>query len=82
MRTGVTQSVTEEVEDMQRVVKYYSLSSYLLKYPSLLTQGFNKNNKAQEKLFNRMCNFGARAEWRNGRRSLSSYLGVDIRNYQ
>ena len=29
-----------------------------------------------------MCNFGSRAEWRNGRRSVSSYLDVDILNDQ
>ena len=67
---------------MQRVVKYSSLSSYMLKPPSLLTQGFNKNKKAQEKLFNHMCNFGARLEWRNGRIVVSSYLDVKIRNDQ
>ena len=77
--TGFTQSGTEEV---QRVVKYSSLSSYMLKPPSLPTQGFNKNNKAQEKLFNHMCNFGERTEWRNGRRAVSSYLDVEIRNDQ
>ena len=33
---------------MQQVVKYSSLPSYMLKPPSLLTQGFNKNKKAQE----------------------------------
>ena len=45
--TGVTQSGTEEVEEVQGVAKYYSLSSYMLKPPSLITQGFNKNKKAQ-----------------------------------
>ena len=29
-----------------------------------------------------MCNFGAREEWRNGRRSVSSYLDVEISNDQ
>ena len=82
MRTGVTQSVTEEVEEVQQVLKYSSLSSNMLKPPSLLTQVFDKNKKAQEKLFKHMCNFGARTEWRNGRRAVSSYLDVDISNYQ
>ena len=82
MITGVTQSGTEEVEEVQRVVKSYSISSYMLKPTSLLTQGFNKNKKAQQKLFNHMCNFGARKEWRNGRRSARSYLDVDINNDQ
>ena len=65
---------------MQWVVKYSSILSYMLEPPSLLTQGFNKNKKAQENLFNDMCNFGARAEWSNGRRDASSYLDVDISN--
>ena len=67
---------------MQRVVKYSSLFSYMFKTSSLLTQGFNKNKKAQEKLFNHMCNFGAREEWRNGRISVSSYLDVETSNYK
>ena len=29
-----------------------------------------------------MCNFGARSDWRNGRRAVSSYLDVDTRNDQ
>ena len=29
-----------------------------------------------------MCNFGARTEWRNGRRDVSYYLDVEIRNDQ
>ena len=82
VRTGVTQSGKEEVEEVQRVVKYSSLLSYMLKRPSLLTQVFNNNKKTQKKLFNNMCNFGARAEWRNGRRAFSSYLDVEIRNYK
>ena len=67
---------------MQRVVKYSSLSSYMLKPPSLLTQGFNNNKKAQENLFNHMCNFEAREQWRNGIRSASFYLNVEISNDQ
>ena len=67
---------------MQRVVKSSYISSYMFKNPSLLTQGFNNNKKAHEKLFNHMCNFGAREEWRNGRISVSSYLDVDISNDQ
>ena len=34
--TGVTESVTEEVEELQQVVKYSSLLSYMLKHISLL----------------------------------------------
>ena len=80
--TGVTESGTKELEEVQQDVKYSSLSSYMLKPTSLLTQIFNNNNKAQEKLFNHMCNFWAWAEWRNGRRAVSSYLDVEIRNHQ
>ena len=67
---------------MQRVVKYYSLLSFMLKNTSLLTQGFNKNKKSQEKLLNHMCNFGAREEWRTGRISVSSYIDVKISSDQ
>ena len=45
-RTGVTQLGTEQVEEVQQVVKYSSLLSYMLKATSLLTQVFNKNEKA------------------------------------
>ena len=69
--------VTEEVQDMQKALKSSSLSSYILKPSSLLTQGFEKNRTAQEKLFKHMCNFGSRAEWRKGRRVVSSYLDVE-----
>ena len=62
LRTGVTQSGTEDVEDVQRVVKYYFLSSYMWKPPSLLTQVFNKNKTAQENIFKHICNFRARSE--------------------
>ena len=37
VKTGVTQSATEEVEAVQWVVKYSSLSSFMLKTPYLLT---------------------------------------------
>ena len=36
VRICVTQSGIEEVEEVQQVVKYSSLSSYMLKTPSLL----------------------------------------------
>ena len=65
---------------MQRVAKFSSLSSYMLKSTSLLTQGFNTDKKAHEKLFKHMCNFGVQSEWRNERRSVISYLDVKIRN--
>ena len=38
--TGVTESGTKEVEEVQQDVKYSSLSSYMLKPTSLLTKGF------------------------------------------
>ena len=58
--------VTEEVEYMQKAMQSSSLSSYMLKPSHLLTQGFEKNKKAQEKIFKHMCHFWARAEWRGG----------------
>ena len=85
MRTGVTQfnqSGTEDVEEVQKVVKYSSLSSYMLKPPSLIKQGLKSNNKAQEKLFKNTCNSGSWVECRNGRRGVSSYLYVEISNDQ
>ena len=68
--------VTEEVEDMKKALKYSSLSFYVLKPSYLLTQGFEKNRTAQEKLLKHMCNFGAREECMEGRRFVSSYLDV------
>ena len=49
----------------------------MLKTSKLLTQGFEKNRTAQEKLFKHMCNFGSRADWRKGRSVFSSYLDVE-----
>ena len=74
--------VTEEVEDMQKSLKSSSLLSYILKPSRLLTNGFENNRTAQEKLFKHMCNFRARQEWREGRRVVSSYLDVDTTKYQ
>ena len=67
---------------MQRVVKSSSLSSYIMKPPSLLTQVFNKNKKAQENIFAHMCNFMAREEWGDERRAASSYIDVEISHDQ
>ena len=36
-----------------------------------------KNRTTQEKLFKHMCNFGSRAEWRDGKRVVTFYLDVD-----
>ena len=54
--------VTEEVQYMQKALKPSSLLSYMLKPSKLLTQGFENNRTAKEKLFKHMCNFGSRAE--------------------
>ena len=62
--TGVPEAGTKEVH---QAVKYSSLSSYVLKPPSLLTQGFKEHNMTQEKLFKDMCNFGLLAERKSGR---------------
>ena len=80
--TGVTELGTKEVEEVQQAVKYSSISSYMSKPPSLLTQNFNENKKTQEKIFKNMCNFRAQLVWSNDRRAISSYLDVDNRKYQ
>ena len=69
--------VTEEVQDMQKALKYSSLLSCMLKPSKLITQVFNNNRTAQERLFKHMCNFGSRGEWRKGRSVISSYLDVE-----
>ena len=65
------------MEYIQKDLKYSSLSSYMLKPSNFLTQVFNNNKTAQDKLLKHMCNFGARKKWREGRRVVSSYLEVD-----
>ena len=52
----VGEGVTKEVEDIQKSLKYSSLSSYIMKPSHLLTPGFEKNRTAQENLFKNMCN--------------------------
>ena len=74
--------VKEEVGDMQKALKSYSLLSYMLKPFHLLTQVFGKNRTAHNMLFKHNCNFGAQAEWREGRRVVSSYLDVETINNQ
>ena len=74
--------ITEEVQDIQKALKSSSLSSYILKPSILLTQGFENNRTAQEKLFKHMFNFGSRAERRRGGIDISSYLDVVTTNYQ
>ena len=69
--------VTEEVEDMQKYLKASSISSYMLKHYNLLTHGFENNIMAQEKILKYKCNFGAKPEWREGRRVVCSYLDVE-----
>ena len=69
--------VTEEVQYMQKDLNSSSLLSYMLKPSKLLTQGFEKNRTAQDKLFKHMCNFGAQVEWREGGSVISSYLDVE-----
>ena len=78
----VVEGVTEGVRHMHKALEYYSLSSFMLNFFNLLTQGFENNITAQEKLFKHMCNFWSRAEWRKGRSVISSYLYVDTTKYQ
>ena len=67
---------------MQKAVKYYSLSSYMLKPSNLLTKGFDKNRETRDKLFKQMCNFGLRTEWREVRIVVSYYIDVETTKYQ
>ena len=80
--TDVIGSGTKEVEEVQNSVKYSYLQSYMLKPPSLRTQGFKYNNLTQQKLFKCMYKFGAQSEWSSGRRYVSSYIDVDTIKYQ
>ena len=67
---------------MQKALKSSYLLSNILKPSHLRTQVFGNNSTAQEKLLKHMCNFGARAEWREGRIVVSSYLNVYTTKYQ
>ena len=67
---------------MQKGLNSSSLLSYMLKPSKLLTQGFENNRTAQEKLFKHMCNFGSREECRKGRSVISYYLDVETTKYQ
>ena len=58
VRTDLTESETEEVEESQKYVKSSYLSLYMLKPLSFLIRVFKYNNKSHEKLFNHMCDFG------------------------
>ena len=49
----------------------------MLKPYNLLTQGFENNRTSHEKLFNQMSNFGAREEWREGRRVFGSHPDIE-----
>ena len=82
VRKSITQSGTEEVEEVHQAVKYPSILSYLLKPPYLLTHGFKYNKKAQENPFKNMCNIGSQAVRRNERRDINSYPDVDSRKDQ
>ena len=61
VRTCVTESGTKEVEEVKQDMEYSHILSYMLKPTSLITQGFTDNNKSQENIFKRMCNFGAQS---------------------
>ena len=56
---------------------YSYVHSSMLKPASLIKHVYKEKNKAQEKLFKHVCNYGAWSEWRNGRRAVSSYIDVD-----
>ena len=57
----MNEAIKKEVEDVKQAVKYSSLLSYMFKPPFLLTKGFKENNKAQDKLFKNVCDFGSQA---------------------
>ena len=82
MITDVTEVEKKDVEEVHQDLKYSYLSSYMLKPTSLLTHRFKDNKKAQGNLFHHMCNFGARAVWRNGRTPIRSYIDIDSRKYK
>ena len=63
--------------DIQKALKSYSLSSFMLKPYHLIAKGFGNNRTAQDNLFNHMFNFGAREDCREGRRVFSYYLDVE-----
>ena len=54
----------------------------MLKPSKLITQGFENNKTAQEKLFKHMCNFRSQSEWRKGRSVISSCFYVKTTKYQ
>ena len=74
--------ITEEVEVMQKNVKYSSLLSYMLKPSHLVTQVFENNRTAQENIFKHMCCFGEHIEWMEGTGVFSSYLDFETTKYQ
>ena len=82
VRKIVTEEVTKEVEEVQRDVKYSSISSYISKRPYFLTQLFKDNNKTHDKLLNNVYDFGVQTEWRSRKRAVNYYLDVDTRKYQ
>ena len=55
MRTGVTEVGTKEVEDVQQSVQYSSLLYFMLKPPSLLTQGFKYNIRSHRRIYSSIC---------------------------
>ena len=80
--TVVTKAGTKEVDAVHQAVKADSIPSHMLKPPYFLTQVFKWNNKASDNIFKHMCEFGARSEWRNGRRATSYYLDIETIKYQ
>ena len=70
------------MEGRQKTLKSSSILYYMFKPSHLLTQGFDNNSTTQEKIFKHMCNFGARAEYREGISVISYYLDVETTKYQ
>ena len=82
MITGVTKVLTKDVKEVNHAVKSFSVFPYMLKPYYVLTQQFKENKKAQDKLFNHICDVESRSVWGGGRRTISSYLDIDVRKYQ
>ena len=80
--TGVSESETNEVEEVHHSLKYPSILTYMLKHPSFITQGFKQNMKSQQKIFGNMCDFGSHIKWRRNIRAIIYYIDVETRKYQ
>ena len=61
--TGVTKVLTKDVKEVNHFVKSSYLFPCMLKPYYVLTQQFKENKKAQDKLFNHICDVESRSVW-------------------